>query len=793
MLQKFSKLTILTLVMMAITSISFGGLMEIGDVVMDYGFETDQPIDSLDWVSTAAWGINDYAPDTVFWQGDTLIKNVDFDASDIDSVAIVSDEYHTGAKSLFLTNVTDTIMTYSVAGFDLPDTLEMGAEFKVTFWTKYEIEEGEADYRQGFYDGDIEQTWTGLSDGWEKVEIESQWMGGLMISFGFKGRGKVWIDDVKLEQTGEQPTDLANNGFEEADPTNDFAPNNWYTAMSIIGYANDGEDSLNYAYVDGEGVNGSKAVKFVHNIDDTSEVGWLGWCQDFPMFPDNIYEVSCDVKISHMYQQELQFAQGWYYVEAPLINEEDERLDETGSTDGWITLKDTVFYPSQPSNYLQNIFRLELNGSPVLHPDSLLEVWVDNVRFKNLGKAPGMINNEYKVTKNDDGTYNIYIDGETGISYNLTKEPLEWTAEENLLSNPSFEEADSTGALASWTKYDEATSEPENFDVAYMEWLPADQGFGIDGSGAVYIGPEDPDNQDKGICATWGQYTPSNGQLMDKSDIYLYRVMANYTDVELAADRSSKVLPSDNQTIFDRDPSPEDSLNIDGVYIFPRYYHDTFHINAEFFPTNYGYDKKYGTSDGWEEQAYPLVPAGCFWSHWGHYFQVGIGSDYPGKLPCYGEVFFDDAAIVPFQEFQSGLGSTIENLEVPEGTKWLGVYGENAAGFKGTATVIYLDTAEVTVAVDEEKFARQFKLEQNYPNPFNPTTQITYYLPKHEVVNLHIYDILGREVTKLVKNKPMTAGEHQVKFDASTLASGVYFYKIQAGEHTAIKKMMLLK
>ncbi len=85
-----------------------------------------------------------------------------------------------------------------------------------------------------------------------------------------------------------------------------------------------------------------------------------------------------------------------------------------------------------------------------------------------------------------------------------------------------------------------------------------------------------------------------------------------------------------------------------------------------------------------------------------------------------------------------------------------------------------------------------FNLAQNYPNPFNPSTKITYSLQNPELVTLRVFDVLGREVSTLV-NQYQTAGDHTVSFNASSLASGMYFYKLEAGSFQSIKKMMLLK
>jgi len=86
----------------------------------------------------------------------------------------------------------------------------------------------------------------------------------------------------------------------------------------------------------------------------------------------------------------------------------------------------------------------------------------------------------------------------------------------------------------------------------------------------------------------------------------------------------------------------------------------------------------------------------------------------------------------------------------------------------------------------------QFSLLQNYPNPFNPSTSIKYNIPKQSFVKLTVYDILGREITTLV-NGMKKPGPYEVTFDGTGYASGVYIYKIEAGDFTDVKKMVLLK
>jgi hypothetical protein len=85
-----------------------------------------------------------------------------------------------------------------------------------------------------------------------------------------------------------------------------------------------------------------------------------------------------------------------------------------------------------------------------------------------------------------------------------------------------------------------------------------------------------------------------------------------------------------------------------------------------------------------------------------------------------------------------------------------------------------------------------FSLQQNYPNPFNPVTSIKFSLPKQSNVKLVVYDAIGREVATLV-NGELKAGVYNETFDGTSLASGVYFYRIDAREFTDVKKMVLIK
>jgi hypothetical protein len=93
---------------------------------------------------------------------------------------------------------------------------------------------------------------------------------------------------------------------------------------------------------------------------------------------------------------------------------------------------------------------------------------------------------------------------------------------------------------------------------------------------------------------------------------------------------------------------------------------------------------------------------------------------------------------------------------------------------------------------EEGTVPNSFSLEQNYPNPFNPSTRISYTIAQSGPVTLKVYDVLGKEIASLV-NEVKEAGSYTVDFNASNLANGAYFYKLQAGSFSQVKSMMLLK
>ncbi len=139
--------------------------------------------------------------------------------------------------------------------------------------------------------------------------------------------------------------------------------------------------------------------------------------------------------------------------------------------------------------------------------------------------------------------------------------------------------------------------------------------------------------------------------------------------------------------------------------------------------------------------------------------------------------------------YVAGFGTTTEPKSYTYSDKDLGTgsytYRLKQVDLDGSSK--YSNEVDVQVSVPAE-----FALEQNYPNPFNPATIIKYSIPQDQQVKLNVYNLLGQNVITLV-NGLQKAGQHEVNFNAANLASGVYFYKLEAGTRSSIKKMLLMK
>ncbi len=110
----------------------------------------------------------------------------------------------------------------------------------------------------------------------------------------------------------------------------------------------------------------------------------------------------------------------------------------------------------------------------------------------------------------------------------------------------------------------------------------------------------------------------------------------------------------------------------------------------------------------------------------------------------------------------------------------------------GSRFALLISQNDLVNSEPEAEIPSRFSLSQNFPNPFNPSTNIQFALPEDSQVKLQVFDLLGRRVRTLI-SKSMKAGYHEIVFDASDLATGVYLYRIQAGNFLETKKMLLIK
>jgi hypothetical protein len=145
---------------------------------------------------------------------------------------------------------------------------------------------------------------------------------------------------------------------------------------------------------------------------------------------------------------------------------------------------------------------------------------------------------------------------------------------------------------------------------------------------------------------------------------------------------------------------------------------------------------------------------------------------------------FTDSTIVDTGRTVGPLNSTTEYF-------WR-VRAKNSAGITAWSEIRSFRTATATGVDDEQLLPKEFVLEQNYPNPFNPTTVIRYSIPIESHVRLQVYNMLGVEVATLV-NESKSPGVYTIELDASSLPSGVYFYRMNAGNFVQTRKFMLVR
>jgi hypothetical protein len=140
-------------------------------------------------------------------------------------------------------------------------------------------------------------------------------------------------------------------------------------------------------------------------------------------------------------------------------------------------------------------------------------------------------------------------------------------------------------------------------------------------------------------------------------------------------------------------------------------------------------------------------------------------------------------------DFISGNGSTthVHNYSFTDNNISSGFYKYKLKQIDYDGTYKISDVIEVDFNTN-----LSFELSQNYPNPFNPITTINYSIPNDDMVSIKVFDIMGKEISCLI-NEFQKSGKYSIKFDATNLTSGVYFYQLTSGKFSAIKKLMLVK
>ena len=225
-------------------------------------------------------------------------------------------------------------------------------------------------------------------------------------------------------------------------------------------------------------------------------------------------------------------------------------------------------------------------------------------------------------------------------------------------------------------------------------------------------------------------------------------------------------------------------INADSNFTFWQYIYST--VNGPLFPGSrsirinyYSYVENTGTIDILKSKVYNNVNlSDSIMFNWAYANRPGYNDRLVVKVSTDGGTSF------PYTIFDK-TGSALATA------------GSLSTGFVPTATqwgtfAISVSSALTSIKTGENGVPVKYELSQNYPNPFNPVTQITFAIPVKGIVILKVYDILGKEISTLF-NGEKQSGIHIVQFDASSLSSGIYFYKLDVNGFTDVKRMSLIK
>ncbi len=164
---------------------------------------------------------------------------------------------------------------------------------------------------------------------------------------------------------------------------------------------------------------------------------------------------------------------------------------------------------------------------------------------------------------------------------------------------------------------------------------------------------------------------------------------------------------------------------------------------------------------------------------------LGINLNGSGEQIGLAQVVGTDTVILDSLTFGPQEADTSMGRRTDGAAEWVKFYPSTPLDKNENGTI-------VSIRHNPNVVVHKYSLEQNYPNPFNPTTTIKFSLKKAGKVELIVYNATGQKVATLV-NKNMKAGLVEVKWNASQMASGLYFYRLKSGDFTAVKKMLLIK
>jgi predicted GH43/DUF377 family glycosyl hydrolase len=234
------------------------------------------------------------------------------------------------------------------------------------------------------------------------------------------------------------------------------------------------------------------------------------------------------------------------------------------------------------------------------------------------------------------------------------------------------------------------------------------------------------------------------------------------------------------------------------------------------------------TWENWVERSgYATSPDGIIWTKWGEpVLDVASAGKWDDYLVGNGGVLFDDNIYKMWYIGSDNAYFNIGEARSPDGIKWTRNPENPVLSVAPTGNWDWPRVQDPSIVISDNTYHMWFSgggfftwcigyakgpdvlsgsndnipidipryhvLSQNYPNPFNPSTTIEFTLPKPESVKIEIYNIIGQKIETLL-NKPMPAGDHRVTFNAGNFPSGIYFYRIEAGEFQDVKKMVLLK